>query len=81
VYHALFLLDLHLSDSPKGFRQPKPFRILGVDFSGKGYEKSYSRHYLKRYVEYSRRSVRANAGHVLNSILRGQKVWKGDYDE
>jgi hypothetical protein len=57
VYHALFFLDLHLTDSPKGFRPPKPFRILGVDFTGKGHDNPYSKHDLKRYVEHNRRKA------------------------
>jgi hypothetical protein len=57
AYHALFFLDLHLSDSPKGFRPPRPFEILGVDFTGKHHDNPYSKRDLKRYVQHNRRKV------------------------
>jgi hypothetical protein len=59
VYHALFFLDLHLSDSPKGFRPPRPIVALGVDFVGTGHSKPYSKHELKGYINYVRRKASA----------------------
>jgi hypothetical protein len=55
AYHALFFLDLHLSDSPKGFRPPAPFEIIGLDFSGEKQRSSYSKDQLKRYIVHIRK--------------------------
>jgi hypothetical protein len=55
TYHALFFMDLHLSDSPKGFRPPAPFETIGIDFSGKKVESSYSKDQLKRYIVHIRK--------------------------
>jgi hypothetical protein len=57
VYHALFFMDIHLSDSPKGFQPPAPFEIIGLDFSGKKHERQYSKSQLKQYIVHIRKKA------------------------
>jgi hypothetical protein len=44
-----------LSDSPIGFKPPKPFAILGVDFSGKGHNEMYSKVDLRTYLNHNKK--------------------------
>ncbi len=57
AYHALFFMDIHLSDSPKGFQPPAPFEIIGLDFSGKKHERQYSKSQLKQYIVHIRKKA------------------------
>jgi hypothetical protein len=70
VYHTLFFVDLHLSDSPKGFRPPDPFAIIGIDFSGKNRVPAYSKEQLLRYVVHVRKKSTSKAESLTESGIR-----------
>ena len=59
VYHALFFLDLYLSDSPRGFAPPQPFGLSELDRTGKMPERVYSKKELQEYLEHGRRKCMA----------------------
>jgi len=57
LYHALFFLDLHLSDSPKGFLPPAPFAIIGLNLSGKDHDRAYSKSDMQIYLAHDRKKA------------------------
>ena len=54
AYHALFFLDLYLSDSPEGFSPPAPFTHSEPGGSGKTPDRVYSRAELQTYLAHCR---------------------------
>ena len=72
VYHALFFMDLHLSDSPKRFRPPDPFAIVGIDFSGKNRAPAYSKEQLLRYVMHVRKKSTSKTESLIESGIRNR---------
>ena len=58
VYHALFFLDLYLSDSVEGFAPPPPFTLSEMDPSGVMPDRVYTQAELLKYLEHSREKAR-----------------------
>jgi hypothetical protein len=59
AYHALFFLDLYLSDSVEGFAPPPPFTLSELDPAGVLPERTYTKGELQAYLEHGRRKCRA----------------------
>ena len=59
AYHALFWLDLYLSDSAEGFVPPSPFTLSELDPTGLLPERVYTKKELQTYLGLSRRKCRA----------------------
>ncbi len=58
AYHALFWLDLYLSDSVEGFTPPAPFGLEELDPSGKLPDRPYTREELLAYLQHGRARCR-----------------------
>jgi hypothetical protein len=56
TYHALFWLDLYLSDSLDGFAPPPPFKL--DDMEAGVIPDQYTREELQKYVEHGREKCR-----------------------
>lgn len=60
VFHALFFLDLYLSDSDAGFAPPPPFTRDEMDERGLLPERVYTKEELRKYLEHGREKCRAS---------------------
>ncbi len=60
VFHALFFLDLYLSDSDAGFAPPSPFTLDEMDERGLLPERVYTKEELRKYLEHGREKCRAS---------------------
>lgn len=58
VYHALFWLDLYLSDSLEGFAPPAPFTLDELDPAGVLPDRIYSKAELQTYLAHGRNKCR-----------------------
>ena len=58
VFHALFWLDLYLTDSPEAFEPPAPFGLEELDPAGVLPDRVYGKQELLSYVEHGRRKCR-----------------------
>lgn len=58
VFHTLFFLDLHLSESLEGFAPPAPFTRDELDPAGVMPERVYTKGELLDYLAYARRKGR-----------------------
>jgi hypothetical protein len=58
VFHALFFLDLYLSDSDIGFVPPAPFTLDEMDERGLLPDRVYSKEELQKYLEHGRAKCR-----------------------
>lgn len=58
VYHALFWLDLYLSDSVEGFAPPAPYTLDEMK-PGLFPERVYTKEELRSYLEHGRKKCRA----------------------
>lgn len=59
TFHALFYLDLYLSDSVVGFSPPAPFTLDELDPAGLLPERPYTKSELQPYLEHGRSKCRA----------------------
>jgi hypothetical protein len=59
TFHALFWLDLYLSDSPDGFMPPEPFSLTELDSEGLLPERVYSKEELLIYLNHGRNKCRS----------------------
>ncbi len=59
AFHALFFLDVYLSESLEGFGPPAPFTLDELDPAGLLPERPYSKEELQAYVEHGRKKCRA----------------------
>ncbi len=59
TFHALFFLDLYLSESDKGFTPPEPFTLDELDERGLMPERVYSKDELLAYLRHGREKCRA----------------------
>ncbi len=59
AYHALFWLDLYLSESAEGFAPPPPFTLDELDPDGRQPPRAYTKAELLAYLEHGRRKCRA----------------------
>jgi DinB superfamily len=64
AYHALFWLDLYLSDSVEGFVPPAPFTRDEMDPAGKLPEIAYTRAELINYLQHGREKCRARIANL-----------------
>ncbi len=58
AFHALFFLDLYLSESDKGFAPPSPFTLDELDERGLMPERVYTKEELLSYLEHGRKKCR-----------------------
>jgi uncharacterized damage-inducible protein DinB len=58
-YHALFYLDLCLSDPAEAFAPPAPFTLSELDPSGVFPDRAYTKQELQAYLERNREKCRA----------------------
>jgi hypothetical protein len=58
AFHALFYLDLYLSESDKGFVPPVPFTIDEMDERGLLPDRVYTKAELLKYLEHGREKCR-----------------------
>lgn len=58
TFHALFFLDLYLSDAVEGFTPPSPFTLDELDERGLMPERVYTKDELQRYLEHGREKCR-----------------------
>ncbi len=58
AFHALFFLDLYLSESEFGFQPPAPFTLDEMDERGLMPERVYTKDELQKYLEHGRRKCR-----------------------
>jgi hypothetical protein len=78
AFHALFWLDLYLSDSPDNFTPPAPFTLSELDPQGIFPERIYTKEELLIYLNHGRRKFKLkiekltdeNSGHrfIFGSI-------------
>jgi hypothetical protein len=66
IYHTLFFLDFHLSDSPYGFKPPFPFKVLSINFSNVEYEDMYSKKDIVLYIQH----VKSKTRRVMETLTR-----------
>ena len=59
AYHALFWLDLYLSDAVAGFAPPAPFTLDELDPAGLVPARVYTKEELAAYLEHGRRKCAA----------------------
>jgi DinB superfamily len=59
AFHALFFLDLYLSDSIEGFTPPPPFTLTEMDPTGQLPERVYTKQELLIYLEHGREKCRS----------------------
>jgi hypothetical protein len=59
AFHALFYLDLYLSDSEVGFHPPAPFTLDEMDERGLMPERVYTKEELQEYLDHGRAKCRA----------------------
>lgn len=62
AYHAIFWLDLYLSDSPEDFHPPAQFTLSELDPAGLLPERIYSRQEMLDYLDYCRQKCRTVIG-------------------
>jgi DinB family protein len=72
VYHALFFLDLYLSDSVVGFTPPAPFTLDELDLAGILPDRVYTKDELRAYLEHGRAKCRATV-EALTEERAGQR--------
>lgn len=70
VYHALFFLDLYLSDTMEGFAPPAPFTMCEMDPAGVLPDRVYSKDELRSYLEHGRAKCRAAIRALTDESMR-----------
>ena len=70
VFHALFFLDLYLSDSDKGFAPPVPFTLDELDPAGLLPERPYTKDELLTYLDHGRKKCRATIAAMTDEKAR-----------
>lgn len=73
AYHALFLLDLYLSESPQGFAPPPPFTLDELDDVLP--ERPYRKDELLPYLEHGRAKLRAVLASATDATLQEVHAW------
>ena len=58
AFHALFFLDLYLSESDKGFAPPPPFEISELDPNGRTPARTYTKSEIAGYFAHCRKKCR-----------------------
>jgi hypothetical protein len=69
VYHALFFLDLYLSESPTLMNPPSKFKPLERGPKGPVPQKTYSREELLEYLEYGRAKAKATVDALSEEMI------------
>ena len=70
VFHALYFLDLYLSDPDKGFAPPAPFMLDELDPTGLLPESPYTKDELHAYLNHGRKKCRAAIVALTNEKAR-----------
>ena len=70
LFHALFYLDLYLSESDVGFTPPAPFTLDELDDRGLKPERVYTREELMRYLRHGREKCRSTISALTEERLR-----------
>lgn len=84
AYHAIFFVDLYLSEGEPGFAPPPPFTLSEFDPSGLMPDRVYSKEELLSYLDHGRRKFRALMEAVTDeglSALRKFGSISGPLDE
>ena len=68
VYHALFWLDLYLSDSAEEFAPPAPFTLSELE-AARPPERVYTKAELQTYLEYGRNKGRAKLESLADALI------------
>ena len=69
AYHALFFVDLYLSESEEGFKPPEPYTLSEFDPSGLMPPRVYTRPELLAYLDHDRRKFVALRGGLSAAAL------------
>ena len=72
-YHALFFLDLYLSDSVEGFSPPPPFTLDELDPAGRLPERPYTKDELLAYLEHGRGKCREAIESLTDEKVRERR--------
>jgi len=67
-YHAMFWLDLYLSDSVEGFAPPDPFTLSELE-AGLMPERVYTKAELQAYLEHGRNKCRAKLDALTDALV------------
>jgi hypothetical protein len=70
AFHALFYLDLYLSEGVEGFAPPEPFGLEELDPNGVMPERVYTKEELMRYLEQGRAKCHAVIGAMTGEERR-----------
>jgi hypothetical protein len=68
AFHALFWLDLYLSDSPDDFTPPAPFTLTELDPEGIFPERIYTKEELLNYLNHGRTKCKSKIEKLTNEI-------------
>ena len=79
-YHALFWLDLYLSDSVEGFAPPAPFTLDELDPTGLLPDRIYTKAEIQTYFDHCRQKCRTTVDgltdeRVLQKCTFGQREY------
>ncbi len=69
AFHALFFLDLYLSEREKGFKPPAPFTLDEMDERGLMPDRVYSKAELLKYLVHGRAKCRATLAALTDGML------------
>lgn len=75
AYHALFFLDLYLSDKEEGFAPPAPFTLAEMDPAGVMPDRVYTKDELLSYLEHGRRKLKAAMAGFTDEGARRHRVF------
>ncbi len=75
AYHALFFLDLYLSDKEEGFAPPAPFTLAEMDPAGVMPDRVYTKDELLSYLEHGRRKLKAEMAGFTDERARRRRVF------
>ena len=75
AYHALFFLDLYLSDTMEGFAPPAPFTPAEMDPAGVMPDRVYSQAELLSYLEHGRRKLKTVMAGLTDDWARRHRVF------
>ena len=69
AFHALFYLDLYLSEGEKGFKPPPPFTLDEMDERGLMPDRVYTKEELLRYLAHGRAKCQATIAGLTDRML------------
>lgn len=75
AYHALFFLDLYLSDTMEGFAPPAPFTLSEMDPSGVMPDRVYTQAELLSYLDHGRRKLQTAMAGFTDEWARRRRAF------